>query len=216
MLSAYGIEGLLGTVLFDANGLPFDIIHATRPTTADYLPLVYAAFDKRDARDAALAEAAKLQGLDRAKALFKALECLPEPCRAKCTDIAAEIHALDPDNTLQSHDAARETQLRIEQTDRLHELLKTFSDRFKPEQIKEDLARIENFLADPDLVPETRQMTLRSKGDCYAFLRDFENMHNAYKAAYEAAPNTRMGLKLKADVENFETNSLPNLKKEGK
>lgn len=213
LLTAYGIEGLPGAVLFDANGLPFDIIHATRRTPADYLPLVYAAFDKRAARDAALAEAANLQGLDRAKALIKALDCLPEPCRAKYTDIAAEIHALDPNNTLQFHDIAHETQLRIEQTARLHELLKTFEGRFKPEQLKEDIAKLDAFMASPDLVPEVRQTAYRSKGDCYALLRDFESMAKAYKAAVEAAPNTRVGIKLQENIKHLEQNVLPRLKK---
>ena len=59
LLMSYRIEGLPGVVLMDENGMPYEIINGTRRTPEDYMPLMEAGLQKRAARDAAFAEAAK-------------------------------------------------------------------------------------------------------------------------------------------------------------
>ncbi len=204
LLYSYKIEGLPGVVLMDAEGLPFEVIHGTRRTPADYMPLVQAGLDKLAARNAALADAAGKSGLERAKALDTALKCLPEVCRDKYSAIIAEINSLDPQNTLGYKGYGDTTRLRISQQEALRELISTFRGKTSPEELKASIGVLDTFLARTDLVPEVRQDALRAKGDTYAFLRDVPAMLQAYKEAYEVAPDSRSGRTLKRNLEYYE------------
>ncbi len=204
LLTSYKIEGLPGVVLMDSDGLPFEVIHGTRRTPADYIPLVQAGLDKLAARNAALAAADGKNGLERARALDAALKILPETCRDKYKAIIAEINSLDPENTLGYKGYGDTTALRIRQTEALRELVDSFRSSNSPEHYKANVKSLENFLAQEDLVPEVRQSALRALGDTYAFLRDIPRMIEAYKAAYEVAPESRTGQTLKRNLEYYE------------
>ncbi len=204
LLASYKIEGLPGVVLMDSNGLPFEVINGTRRTPADYIPLVQAGLDKLAARNAALAAAEGKSGLERAQALDVALKALPDVCRDKYKEIIAEINSLDPENTLGYRGYGDNTRLRIEQTEALREMLSGFRGAPTPERLKENVDALNKFLAQPDLVPEVRQDALRALGDTYAFMRDIPRMIEAYKAAYEAAPESRTGRVLKRNLDYYE------------
>ncbi|MDO5472149.1 MAG: thioredoxin family protein [Akkermansia sp.] len=211
LLVSFKIEGLPGVVLMDSNGLPFEVIHGTRRTPADYIPLVQAGLDKLAARNAALAAAEGKTGLERARAIDVALKTLPEVCRDKYHALIAEINSLDPENTLGYKGYGDKTRLRIVQQEALRELLGTFRGKFAPDDLKKSLIELDVFLAQPELLPEIRQAALRVKGDTYAFMRDLDKMLEAYKAAYEAAPESRAGKLLKKNIEYYETQIKPNL-----
>lgn len=203
LLTSFKIEGLPGVVLMDSNGLPFEVIHGTRPKPADYIPLVQAGLDKLAARDAALATAAGKTGLERAKALDAALKTLPEVCRDKYKDIIAEINSLDPENTLGYKNFGDKTRERIEQTEAFMALSESFRGEFQPEQQRENLKDLDKFLATPGLLPEIRQMALRAKGDTYGFLLDIPNMIQAYQDAYDAAPDSRTSKILRRNLDYY-------------
>lgn len=203
LLTSFKIEGLPGVVLMDSNGLPFEVIHGTRPKPAAYIALVQAGLDKLAARDAALAAAAGKTGLERAKALDAALKTLPEVCRDKYKDIIAEINALDPENTLGYKNYGDKTRERIAQTEAFMAIRAGFEGKYKPEELQESLVVLDKFLANPDLLPEIRQMALRVKGDTYGFMRDIPKMIEAYKAAYEAAPDSRTGKVLRKNLDYY-------------
>lgn len=211
LLVSFKIEGLPGVVLMDSNGLPFEVIQGTRRTPADYIPLVQAGLDKLAARNAALAAAEGKIGLERAGALDAALKTLPDVCRDKYHALIAEINSLDPENTLGYKGYGDKTRQRIAQQETLRGLLGTFRGKFTPDELKENLIKLDSFLAQPDLVPEIRQEALRAKGDTYAFMRDLDKMQECYKAAYEVAPESRSGKLLKKNIEYFETQVKPNL-----
>lgn len=205
LLVSYKIEGLPGVVLMDAEGLPFEVIHGTRRTTADYMPLVQAGLDKLAARDAALALADGKSGLERARALDAALKTLPEVCRDKYAALIAEINSLDPENTLGYKGYGDTTRQRIAQQEALRNLLNSFQGKFSPAELAENIVKIDEFLAQDGLVPEVRQDALRSKGDTYAFMRQLDKMLEAYKAAYDAAPESRTGKILKKNLDYYAT-----------
>jgi len=204
MLYSYKIEGLPGVVLMDAAGLPFEVIHGTRRTPADYIPLVQAGLERLAARNAALAAAEGKTGMDRAKALASALLTVPEVCRDKYTDVIAEINSLDPENTLGYRGYANSSILRISQQAALREVLDSFRGKVTPAELLASIKELDVFLAQPDLVPEVRQDALRAKGDTYAMLRDMNNMVKAYKEAYDAAPRTRTGQTLERNLKYYE------------
>lgn len=204
MLYSYKIEGLPGVVLMDAAGLPFEVIHGTRRTPADYIPLVQAGLERLAARNAALAAAEGKTGMERAGALASALQTVPEVCRDKYTDVIAEINSLDPDNTLGYRGYANSSVLRISQQAALREVLDSFRGKVTPAELLASIAELDSFLAQPDLVPEVRQDALRAKGDTYAMLRDMNNMVKAYKEAYDVAPRTRTGQTLERNLKYYE------------
>ena len=203
LLVSYKIEGLPGVVLMDSEGLPFEVINGTRRTPADYIPLVQAGLDKLAARDAALKQAAGKTGLERARALDAALKTLPEVCRDKYAAVIAEINSLDPENTLGYKNFGDTTRQRIAQQEALRALLNTFQGKFKPEELAENIIKIDEFLAQEDLVPEVRQEALRSKGDTYAFMRQIDKMVEAYTEAYNVAPESRTGKILKKNLDYY-------------
>lgn len=209
LLYSYKIEGLPGVVLMDSEGRPFEVIHGTRRTPADYMPLVQAGLDKLAARDAALAAAAGKSGLERAKALDAALKCVPDVCRDKYAAVIAEINSLDPQNTLGYKGYGDTTRLRIDQYEALNELMAAFRGKTQPDQLKANIAVLDKFLAQPDLVAEVRQDALRAKGDTYAFLRDINNMVKCYREAYETAPESRTGQILKRNLEYYDNMMKP-------
>lgn len=205
MLVSYRIEGLPGVVLMDCNGLPFEVINGTRRNPADYLALVQAGLDKLAARDAALAAAEGKSGMDRARALDAALKTLPEVCRDKYKAVIAEINSLDPENTLGYKGFGDTTRLRIDQLADLRDLLMTFRGKTSLPELQESVAQLNSYLERPDLVPEARQNALRALGDTYGFMRDIPKMIQAYRAAYEADPESRTGKTLKKNLDYYET-----------
>lgn len=209
MLALYRIEGLPGVALLDENGMPYEIIQGTRRTAAEYIGLIKAGFAKRDARDAIFAEAEKLTGMERAQALAKALRLLPVGCHHKYGKIIDEINAADPENTLGFKDSGTAAHLRVEQTLALQALFRSFEGKFKPEELKESLDKLDAFLAQPNLDPEVAQAAMAAKGDCYAFMRDFPAMIQCYRDAIKLAPDSRATHKLRSIVENYEKHAGP-------
>lgn len=207
MLALYRIQGLPGVALLDENGMPYDVIQGTRRTPKEYIALVKAGFAKRDARDKILAEAAKLEGMEKAHALAKALKLMPEGCHHKYGDIIDEINAADPDNTLGFQGKGTAAHRRVEQTLALRALLNTFQGKFKPEELQESITKLDAFLAQPDLDPEIAQAALSAKGDSYAFQRDFPRMIECYRAAVKMAPESRSAHRIRSIVENYEKNT---------
>ena len=221
MLRSYGIEGLPAVVLMDAEGLPFALIQGARRTAGDYIPLVQEALKLREARDAALAEADRLTGMERARALVKALELLPEICRDKYHALIEEINRLDTDNSLGYRDLVKLSERRVQQLKAFRELTRTFVGKFKPEELHKTIEQLDAFLAQEDLLPEIRQQALAAKADSYAFLGDFRKQLDTLKKALEAtlgkdvsaseATLTRAERKLRTNIEHLEKNVIPRL-----
>ncbi len=221
MLRSYGIEGLPAVVLMDAEGLPFALIQGARRTPEDYIPLVQEALKVREARDAALAEADKLTGMERARALVRALELLPEVCRDKYRALIEEISRLDTNDVLGYRNLVKLSERRVQQLKAFRELTDTFAGKFKPEELHDSIARLDAFLAQDNLVPEIRQKALTAKADSYAFLRDYRKQLATLKEALEvtlgkdASPQdstlTKAERKLRTNIEHLEKNVIPRL-----
>ncbi len=204
LLTSYKIEGLPGVVLMDSDGLPFEVIHGTRRTTAEYLALVQAGLDKLAARDAALAEAEGKTGLERARALDAALRAIPEVCRDKYTSIIDEINSLDTENTLGYRGMKDVSLTRINQMEAFAALCETMRNDSSPEALAGNVKTLKEFIAQPDLVPEVKQLALRALGDTYAFMRLLPEMIRCYQEAYDIAPDTRVGRTIKRNLDYYE------------
>lgn len=213
LLASYGIRGLPAVIMQDSDGLPFAIIPGARRTTADYLPLVEEALKVKARRDLAIAHAAELQGLERAKALDAALKLLPEVCRDKYTGVIAEIRRLDTEDSLGYTAVALKAERRVTQSESLRALLAGFKGKLSPEELKQSNGQLDTFLQQPDLLPEIRQQALRGKADNYALLGDVLSMHESNVKALEAAPCSELADKLRKQIHYEEMQLLPRLQK---
>ena len=214
MLVSYRAQGLPYAVLMDENGYPFATLPGASRTTADYLKRVEEALSIRDARDAELAKAAKLTGMEAAKAMVAALELLPEPCRDKYPELLQRIASIDTEDTLGYRKYCGGTQARIEQMNKLRAILDTFRGDFAPESLHANIKALDEFLATPNLDPDVRQQALRTKSDSYAFLRDIPMMLKTMKEARDANPESRLGKKLTENIKYTEEKLLPAMQAE--
>lgn len=211
MLAAYSLEALPAVVLTDEQGLPFGIIRGTRREAQEYIELVRRALALREARDAAFAAAAELQGMERARALAAVLELLPEECRDKYTAVIAEITELDSENTLGWHGRADVTGRRVRQLHELRKITESYVGRFSREDQDAFIAELDTFMAQPGMVAEARQRALLLQSSCYAMLRDFDNQVRCMKSAIQVAPSTRQGQKAQRDLDFLEKHVLPHI-----
>ena len=211
MLASYALEALPAVVLLDSQGLPFGVIRGTRPTPADYIPLVQEALKARAARDEALQKAAPLQGMEKARALAAALELLPVECRDKYADVIGEITALDPEDTLGYRGKVDITGRRVRQLNALRELTSTFAGKLSAAEVRDSITKLDAYLAQPNLVPEAQQKAILCKADSYALLREYDKQMSCMREAIKVAPDTRAGQKAKRDVDFLEQHVLPHL-----
>jgi len=96
----YKIKGFPTILLMDAKGQPYAKTGYQAGGPEKYLTHLNELQTQRVSRDKALSAAAKLSGIEKAKALIQVLSDLPEEFANNYSDIAAEIKKLDPeDNT---------------------------------------------------------------------------------------------------------------------
>ena len=134
---------------------------------------------------------------------------MPENCRDKYTDVVNEINALDPQNTLGYAKVLTRHDNFLKQNAELETIFKELRVKRGPEFYEENIVVLKKYLETPDLEPELAQMAWRALGDTYVFQRRFKDVYEAYKKAYEAAPDSRLAPRLKTTVEHYEVNILP-------
>ncbi len=214
LLAYHRIEtGLPTVLLLDAGGFPYAQVAGARRTTADYLKELAAATLVKETRDAAFARAATLQGLARAAALADGLNAIPANCRDKYPDVVNEINRLDPQNTLGYARVLTRQANYHKQEARLKEITGDMRGHLAPADLEKAVASLQKYLSTPELEPELAQQAWRVLGDTYALQRRYREVHAAYKAAYEAAPESRLAPRLKKAVQHYEQNILPALER---
>ena len=214
LLAYHRIEtGLPTVLLLDSRGFPYAQVAGARRTTSDYLKELDAAAVVKEKRDAAFARAATLQGLQRAVALAEGLNAIPANCRDKYPDVVNEINRLDPQNTLGYARVLTRHANYQRQEARLKEITGGMRGHLAPADLEKAVASLQEYLGTPELEPELAQVAWRSLGDTYALQRRYQDMYEAYRKAYEAAPESRLAPRLKAAVQHCERNILPALKR---
>lgn len=219
LLASYNITGGFPTVvLHDENGKPFGVISSPRQTVQEYVAELDNMQKLRTARDAAFAKARDLQGLERAKALAEGLNAIPKLCRYKYPEVVQEISSLDPQNTLgYARFIANRDELQQQGKD-LDAILTSFTGKFSPQDIAALQEQLNKFLGREDLYPEIRQQALRALGDSYSFIRgDFNallQMVECYRRAEAAAPDSKLGERLRKNLKYYDEQMLPAMRKE--
>lgn len=214
LLAYHRIEtGLPTVLLLDSRGFPYAQVAGARRTTADYLKELDAAAVVKEKRDAAFARAATLQGLQRAVALAEGLNAIPANCRDKYPEVVNEINSLDPQNTLGYARVLTRHANYQQQQARLMEITGGMRGRLAPADLEKAVASLQEYLGTPELEPELAQVAWRSLGDTYALQRRYKEVYEAYRKAFEAAPDSRLAPRLRTAVEHYEAHILPALER---
>lgn len=201
--------GLPTVLLLDAQGFPYAQVAGARRTTAEYLKALDAAAQVKVKRDAAFEKARSLQGLERAAALAEGLNAIPENCRDKYPDVVNEINQLDPQNTLGYARVLTRYAHYQQQEAALKEIINFMRANRRADKFGEINERLEAYLKTPELEPELAQIAWRALGDTYAMQRRYLDVYEAYKKAYEMAPDSRLAPRLQNAVQHYEQNILP-------
>lgn len=216
MLNEYHItSGFPTMVLHDGDGLPFAVVVGSRRTPAELIAAFEEAQQVREQRNTLLARAEGKQGMERAEALAEAMRVVPENLRFKYTDIVNEINALDPENTLGFKDVVEAPKLYVQQIESLHQLTRGFVGHLAPEELQEQAQKVQDFIQNtPNLQPEVAQLAWRVKSEIHALRREYEQMAADMQRAVDAAPNSNLAPRLRANIEHYEKIIRPKLENE--
>lgn len=92
----YKVKGFPTILLMDAKGLPYAQTGYQAGGPEKYVEHLDGLQTRRTERDRALAEAQKLEGVAKAKAIVTALSSIPSDHHGQYTDLIAQIEKLDP------------------------------------------------------------------------------------------------------------------------
>ncbi len=219
ILKTFKVRGLPCFIYLDPDGLPYAVLPTVTRTPEDYLPIMAKAEEVRAARDAALAHASTLQGMEKAKALVAALELLPESCRGQYKAVLAEIRTLDPENTLGYSNMEEDAARRLAQLNAWEEAQKAFfaslmTHAAEAENVAKGIEMGKAYLEQEGLIPEVRQNVWRFLSEGYALQRNIPAMCEALEQAVAAAPDTELGRKIQRDLKYLHEVVLPALEVE--
>ena len=205
-MDAYRISSLPCAVLMDAQGRPYAMVQGAERSADAYIRRVEEALAVKERRDKALAAAAELHGLEKARALAAALELLPEAVRGQYTDVLREIESLDLENTLGYRGKADQEATVREMQDAFRQMRRGFAGMTRPEQLDACRAQVEDFMTRyPAMDPDMRQQCYRLICDGYALKHDWPHTYQYAVLAIEAAPQTDLAVRiLKPLRENLE------------
>ncbi len=213
ILKNYKVDGLPCVIYMDAEGLPYAVYMEYTQTPEEYIEkIMKKAEEVRAARDAALAKAAKLEGIEKAKALAEALNVLPEVCRIQYTDILKELAVLDPENTLGYSNIVSDAKKRLDQLNNWENTLKKHFEsqkgsRVDPKNVQATIDMCETYLEQDGLIPEVRQQVMSVIADGYGFLRNIPMVYaSAHRVANEL-PGTELAEK-QQELINFYDETL--------
>ncbi|MGN0836186.1 MAG: thioredoxin family protein, partial [Akkermansia sp.] len=204
LLRDYRIEGLPTVVVLDAQGRPYGVLLGAAGSPAEYAARLAKAEEARAARDAAFAAAEQQSGEERARSLAAGLNALPEVCRDKYPEVLDALIAADPQDSTGYAGIRRRAQLYTEQMQAFRTLSESFAGKLSAEELEDSLQRCRAFLQTPDLHPEAAQACYACMADAYALRRDLPHSIDCTARAIEAAPQTRMVPRLRANLENMQ------------
>lgn len=204
LLRDYRIQGLPTVVVLDAQGHPYGVLLGTADSPTEYAARLAEAEQARAARDAAFAAAEQQSGEERARSLVAGLNALPEVCRDKYPDILAAIAAADPQDSTGIAARCRRELLYPQQMQAFEELSASFAGKLSEAELEDSLQRCRAFLQTPDLHPEVAQACYSCMADGYALLRDLPQSIDYTTRAIDAAPQSRMAPRLRANREHMQ------------
>ncbi len=210
LLKVYGVKALPCVLYMDAEGLPYACFTQYTRTPEEYVETIVAQAEAaRATRDAAFAKAATLEGMEKAEVLAEGLAALPPVCRLQYRAVLEEMAQLDPQNTLGYSTLLSDAQRREEQfaawdTYFLEHRAALDAAAGVPENAGRTIAMCEEYLKQPGLLPELRQMVITIISEQYAFQRNIPMVYAATQRALRAAPDSPASEKLRGLLYHYE------------
>lgn len=148
----YNVKGFPTILLMNANGTPFAKTGYQAGGPEKYVQSLDAFLKEGKAIDSSIAAAAKLEGLEKAKALTMTIDNIDESLLPYYQDITDQITALDPEDKLgtKARKAAEKAAEKAKE-DKINKLFVNTSALGKEGKVKEAKALIDSFIADNTL-----------------------------------------------------------------
>lgn len=192
---AYGIEGFPSILLTDAKGLPFAKTGYQEGGPEKYVEHLNELHLKRKARDEAFAAAAKLEGVEKAKTLYAALQAmnLSETIIANFyQDVIDQIKKADPEDSTGLGKKAAAAQR-----------MKAFQSELQELAAKKDMdgamALVDKTLKEGGFEPEEKMQVMMVRALVFAEQGKFDDALKAVDEAKAVAPDSPMA----AGIEQF-------------
>ena len=200
VLRKYDVKGFPTVLLTDAKGQPFAMLAGSAEGPRQYTGRIQAALDAKAQYDAALAAADRLEGVERAQALVKALELLPPECRLLQADVLEDIMRNDAEDVTGIR-KARELATRLKEQ---RKMLSEFVEKARDRDEEAHLRKAGELLKREDLLPPIRMAIYIHVSNYYVARQDLAKTLEYLKAAVEVAPESREAKNLQPWINTLE------------
>lgn len=201
----YGVASFPSVLVVDGKGAPYGVVNGADRTADEYLVRLGRELDRKAEVESKLAQAAELQGVERAAALAQAIQYMPMEWRMLHEEVVQDIIANDPEDTLGYRRYREETALTKVQMQELEQVFRKYSGQVSDEAREASLKEALQLLESDKWMPVPRLYLNKFISDTYALQRkDVDNVYKYLKAAVESAPESAEGKLLRPWLENLE------------
>lgn len=180
----YEVRGFPTILLLDSKGLPYARTGYQAGGPEKYVAHLDELRAKRVKRDEALAAAAKLSGTEKAKALVKALDAVPEDYHSYYADLIAEVEKLDPKD--ETGFVAKQKRKQA-----LAGVQQAVDAASRSGDTDAAIAKVDKFIADYKVTGEEKQQVLGLKMDPLLRHKKFDEAGKVIEAIIAAAPESQ-------------------------
>lgn len=183
--NTYKVQGFPTILLMDAKGLPYAQTGYQAGGPEKYLEHLDDLQTRRVERDRALAEADKLEGVAKAKAIVTALSAIPTNHQGQYSDLIAQVEKLDPkDETGFVAKQKKEAAKSKLETDLNNALRGGTPDK--------GLEAIDAFIAEFKPEGEEKQEALFMKANVYAMTQKFDQLEKLVEEVIAIKPDSEV------------------------
>ena len=204
IMRRYGVTGFPTVMLMDGTGAPHARIVGPTKTAPEYLEKLENARELKNSLNGEIAAARMLSDSERAAALAKALEKVPEELQGYHKELIAEIMAADPEDRFGYGKKEKEARLMAQQREMLEQFYLSQRGKARGEEAQKSREEAGKILASPDLLPSIRLKLNKFISDSYALERNYPKSLEYLKIARDSDPGSKESARLQPWIENME------------
>ncbi|MFR6354041.1 hypothetical protein [Akkermansia sp.] len=204
IMRRYGVTGFPTVMLMDGTGAPHARIVGPTKTAPEYLEKLENARELKNSLNGEIAAARMLSDSERAAALAKALEKVPEELQGYHKELIAEIMASDPEDRFGYGKKEKEARLMAQQREMLEQFYLSQRGKVRGEEAQKSREEAGKILASPDLLPSIRLKLNKFISDSYALERNYPKSLEYLKIARDSDPGSKESARLQPWIENME------------
>ena len=204
IMRRYGVTGFPTVMMMDGTGAPHARIVGPTKTAPEYLEKLENARELKNSLNGEIAAARMLSDSERAAALAKALEKVPEELQGYHKELIAEIMASDPEDRFGYGKKEKEARLMAQQREMLEQFYLSQRGKVRGEEAQKSREEAGKILASPDLLPSIRLKLNKFISDSYALERNYPKSLEYLKIARDSDPGSKESARLQPWIENME------------